>query len=208
MSRPRNRSIVTVFGLVLVASGAIVLFLVSPDFRDDDSVSLALRLTARLAFFVYLAIFMARPLAELFPTARTRSLRAARPYLGVAFAAIMIVHLALIGWRFGFVIGQVPPAVTLLAGGVTYTLILLMLVTTFEAPARALGPVAWRRLHKTGLYVVGAVFLNALVRDVISHPSDPVYLGIGILIVVALVLRVSAYARRRTQKTAAIDSAR
>lgn len=208
MARPGNTSIVLVYALVLASLGVLVMAVISPDFEDEASVALALRLTAKLAFFVYLAIFMARPFRELFANSITHALVRNRPYLGTGFAAIMTAHLALIAWWFVFVTGQGLPAGTLIVGGVTYLLILLMLITTFEAPARALGPTTWRRLHKTGLYVVGAVFLNALIPDVIAMPSDPVYLATGILIVVAIAVRVWAYLKRRRQNTAATESAR
>lgn len=208
MARPGNSSIIAVYGAVLASLGILVIAVMSPAFEDDTSVGHALRLTAKLAFFVYVTIFMARPLRDLLPNSFTRVLVRNRPYLGTAFAAIMTGHLALIAWRFGFVTGQSVPLATLIPGIVAYSLIFMMLITTFEAPARALGPIRWRRLHKTGLYVVGILFANALIPDVIAMPSDPVYLTAGIVIVVAIAVRVTAYLKRKRQKTAAIESAR
>lgn len=208
MARPGNSSIISVYGLGLAVTGVAMLALIAPAFAEETSVALAMRTTAKLAFFVYIAIFLARPLKDLVPNSFTRSLVSYRPYLGLIFAAIMTVHLALIAWWFIFITRQSPPVMTLIVGGIAYALVFLMLITTFEAPARALGPANWRRLHKTGLYWVGAVFANSLLPDAIANPTDPVYLASATLIAAAIAVRVTAYVMRRRQKTAAIESAR
>lgn len=210
MARPGNMSIGVVYVSVAMVLGAAILLMLSPAFEDESKVSLALRASAQLAFFNYVIIFVARPARQLMPNGFTLLLLQKRPHLGVSLAAIMTVHLALIAWWFVFVLQERPPLLTLLIGGVAYLLILLMLITTYAAPARALGPRNWRRLHKTGLYFIGAVYFNALVRDVIAKPSDPVYLAIGVLMVFAITVRLAAYAKTKLkfQKTAAIESAR
>lgn len=208
MTMSSNVSKFATYVLVLAMIGGTIVVLISPDFEDEATVAFTLRLSAKLAFFVYVLIFMARPLKQLFPTSLTQSLLRLRPYLGLSFAAIMSAHLALIAWWFVFVVRESPPAITLLIGGIAYALIFLMAITTFAAPARALGSQIWRRLHKTGLYLIGAVFLNALIPDVMAMPSDPIYLAAGMLIVLAIALRVTAFAKSGNQKTAAIESAR
>ena len=208
MARPGNVSITVVYISVAIVLGAAILLMLAPAFEDESNVSLALRVSAQLAFVNYVIIFVARPARQLVSNGYTRLLLQKRPYLGVSLAAIMTVHLALIAWWFIFVLQERPPVLTLFAGGVAYLLILLMLITTYAEPARALGPRNWRRLHKTGLYFIGAVYFNALVRDVIAKPTDPVYLAIGVLMVIAITVRLAAYVKTKFQKTAAIESAR
>ena len=72
----------------------------------------------------------------------------------------------------------------------------------------SVGSQNWRRLHKAGLYWIGLVFLVTLGPDVISMPSEPVYLAIGVLMAIAVSLRIAAFINGRGQRTAAIDSAR
>ncbi len=208
MTISSNVSKLATYVLVLAAIGVLIVILISPVFEDEATVAFALRLSAKLAFFVYALIFMARPLQQLFPTPVTQSLLRSRPFLGLSFAAVMSAHLALIAWWFVFVARESPPVTTLLIGGIAYAFIFLMAITTFAAPARVLGPQNWRRLHRTGLYFVGAVFLNALIPDVIAMPSDPVYLAAGIVMVIAITLRMTTFVKSRNQKTAAIESAR
>jgi DMSO/TMAO reductase YedYZ heme-binding membrane subunit len=75
------------------------------------------------------------------------------------------VHLALIGCRFESFPDLEYTVSGGIVGGLAYLLIYLMLITSFDAPARAIGAKAWRRLHKTGLYVVGFVFVATLLPE-------------------------------------------
>ncbi len=208
MSRTSNTSIIAVYLLVLALVGVPMLVLISPQFEDQASIAVALRSSAQLAFLVFITIFVARPLRALHANAFTQFLLRYRPYLGLAFAAIMTVHLALIGWSFIFVIGERPPWITLIFGGTAYALMFLMAMTTFPAAARALGPRNWRRLHKTGLYFIGAIFVNALSGDIVEKPTDPFYLAAAILIVLAIAIRATVFIKEKNQRTAAIASDR
>ncbi|MEO7435380.1 MAG: hypothetical protein ABI080_07805, partial [Candidatus Binatia bacterium] len=64
---------------------------------------------------------------------------------------------------------------------------------------RRLGPVAWGRLHRTGLWVVWGIFFACLIDSVgrksTNHPGTAYYLFIAILLA-GLGLRVAA-ARHR-----------
>lgn len=204
MALSKNARNSTVCLLTLALCGVPVLVYLAPSAYDEARIGAALRWTARLAFFVYLVVFVARPLRQLVPNAFTASLLRIRPYVGLAFASVMTVHLAIIAWRYAFVLGELPGIPELFAGGIAYTLLFLMAITTFPAPARALGWRNWGRLHKTGLYWVGAVFAGSLTSDVLAMPTDPVYLTIGLLFVFAITVRLSAFVKRRYYNTAAI----
>lgn len=203
-----NSKNLVVFFLALLAVAAPMIVIVAPDAMDESNLGLALRVSARLAFLIYVLVFVTRPLLQIVPTPLTKALFRNRRYIGISFAAVMTAHLALISWLLLFVLDEGRSLTSLLPGIVTYTLVFLMLLTSFDAPARAMGPKNWRRLHKTGLYWIAVIFGVTLVPDVIDYPSDPVYLGIGILMVVAISLRIAAFLRSRSQSTEAIDSAR
>ena len=57
---------------------------------------------------------------------------------------------------------QVPdvelPVMANLLGVLTYAVIFAMVITTFSAPKRAIGPKSWKVLHKIGLYWLTAAF--------------------------------------------------
>lgn len=81
------------------------------------------------------------------------------------------VHLALIACRFNTIPNLEFDVLNGVFGGTAYALMYLMLITSFDAPARAIGPKAWRILHKTGLYFLGLIFVATLLPD----PGDEMF---------------------------------
>ncbi len=164
---------------------------------SDDNLRLLLTLTARIAFMIFLVVFVARPLAQLVPHRVTRWLLAERRSIGIAFAAVHSVHLGLIAYRFSVIPGLEYGIVEALFGGTAYLLMYAMLVTSFNAPARAIGPLAWRRLHKTGLYFIGFIFVVTLLPE----PEEPLFTiertWFVVLTAGAAFIRLTAYFARR-----------
>ena len=191
-----SRKTLAVFSAALLAAGLPALYQVQHAGAEAENLQFILRVTARFALLIYLVVFVARPLRQLWPVPTTSKLLRKRRLIGVAFAGIMTVHLAFIGWLWIFVIAKPLPPLSLIGGGGAYLLMLLMLITSFDGPARALGPKNWRRLHKTGLYWIGIVFANTIIPDVVKDPTDPYYLGLTLLILAAIALRVLAHFKR------------
>lgn len=163
---------------------------------SDDSIRLLLRLSARIAFLVLLAIFVARPLRQLIVTPATATLLKNRRLLGVAFAGIHTAHLALIFYRadqvpeFEFIVLESLP------GAATYLIIFLMLVTSFDWPARAIGRKAWKILHKFGLYWIFTIFLLTQLPRSLDHLAETNWWLIT-LVALALVIRLTAFLAKR-----------
>lgn len=151
---------VTLLALWLNAAGA-----------SDDNLNIVLRLTARLSFMIYLVIFVARPLRQLIITGTTRWLLRERRSLGIAFATMHSIHLGLIAYRYNTIPDIDFQASGSVPGMLAYTFIYLMLITSFDAPTRALGPKLWRLLHKTGLYFIGLIFVATLLPE----EGEPIY---------------------------------
>lgn len=116
-----------------------------------------------------------------------------RRSFGLAFATVHLVHAALLiyfadtlaGFEFRF-----PDD---LIGGGVYLLIVLMVITSFDGPARTLGTQNWRRLHKAGLYVIGITFVQTMLPATKEELSDPVRIGIVILTAAAVLIRLTAF---------------
>lgn len=165
-----QKNLAILFGVTAIATALCATWL---DFvgASDDNLNLLLRLTARSSYMIFLVIFVARPLQQLFPTDLSRWLLRERRSLGIGFAAMHSVHLGLIAYRYNTVSGLDFEPSGSIPGMIAYTLIYLMLITSFDAPARALGPKLWRRLHKTGLYFVGLIFVATLLPEV----GEPIF---------------------------------
>ena len=170
------------FGLPVIASIELS--------AEEEQISLLLRRTAHTSFLIYLLIFVTRPLRQLWPSPVTRTMRDNRRYFGIVLAGSQTVHLALI---IAFVLGPEVPLVVLIVGGIAYALLYSMLITSFDRPAAAIGPIAWRRLHKTGLYWNGSVFAVALVPGVFKQPTEWAYWLFAALLVAAVGIRLTAF---------------
>lgn len=179
---------VTLFFATLLSAGLLAVTGIT-----DANLRLVLSLTARIAFMIFLLVFIARPLRQLVRTDLTKRLLKQRRAFGVAFAAVFTVHLGLIAYRFASVPGLEYPLPSAIVGGTAYALTYAMLVTSFDGPARAIGPKAWRRLHKTGLYYIGAIFLFTLLPE----PGQPIVtverLWFVVLTSAAILIRLTAY---------------
>ena len=187
-------------GVSLPLALGCVLYLENAGADDAHLVSL-LTLTARIAFMIYLLIFVARPLRQLMPNDLTKWLLSERRSLGIAFAAVHTVHLGLIFTRHDIESLLDRPLIGTAVGATAYLLMYLMLLTSFDAPARRLGPKNWRRLHKTGLYFIGFVFFATLLPE----PGQAVYTfdraWLYALTGIAVFIRLTAwFAARRNRR--------
>ena len=156
-----------------------------------------LRSTARLSLVLFLLTFVASSINVLGSRPSAKLLLRYRKYLGNAFAASHLVHLATI---FGLMAVHAPvffaerSLPSLIPGVVTYSFIVAMVITSFERPARALGRRRWLILHRTGMYVIFGIFLITTGRQV---PADPLYAIPAGALLAALALRVVARSRRK-----------
>ena len=157
----------------------------------DDNIRILLRASARLAFVVLLLAFVARPLRQLLPSPATATLLANRRLIGIAFAGIHTAHAMLILYRAQ----QIPsfdfaPSASI-PGLLTYGIIYLMLITSFDRPARAIGRKAWKVLHKAGLYWLVFAFTQTQLPDSLNDLSGMNWWLVS-LIVLAFVIRMTA----------------
>jgi len=179
MTNDRRTLILFVASAALV-SAACVIYLGTAGWTDDNT-RLLLRLTARLAFVVLLLVFLARPLRDLIKTPLTAALLKNRKQFGVTFAGIHSAHMALIIYHTRFV----------------YVVIYLMLITSFSGPARALGPKAWRILHKAGLFLITAVFAQMQLPESLDDLSEVNWGLLGLLVFALLVRGTAFFAKRK-----------
>lgn len=198
--RSSGKNWLVLFGVGLPVA-AFVLFYLGRFGWDDERLGEVLRLTARLAFLAYLVVFIARPLRQIVKTPITAWLLRERRSMGLSMAAIHMVHMALIVYRathspqFEYEFpGQ-------LIGSFVYLLMLLMVVTSFDGPARAIGPLNWRRLHKTGLYALGIAFLSTLLPETRDELFAADRWWFIILTAGAIFIRLTAYFASRRRKT-------
>ncbi len=185
-----------IFGIALPGSIFCVAFLDAFGTSDEHS-QLLLRLTARTAFLIYLIVFVARPLRQLFETDMTAWVLRERRSFGLAFATVHLVHLALLIYVADTLAGFEFRFPNDLVGGGVYLLIVLMAITSFDGPARALGTQNWRRLHKAGLYVIGIAFVQTVLPANADELFNPNRIWLVILTAAAISIRLTAFFAKR-----------
>ena len=178
--------------LVLLVTGGLPALWLGSVPMTDENIRVPLRLTAQLAFALYLVVLIARPLQQLLRSDSTAALLRNRRLVGVAFATTMTSHLGLIVLRFT---SQPEPDFMFgIGGAAVYAVFYLMLITSFDAPRKAISPKAWKFLHRTGLVLAAFIFgLPHSFEDL----SDPDYLKYGIPFAIALLIRITAWQRSR-----------
>ncbi len=156
----------------------------------------ALRSTGRVAFLVLITAFAARPLQDLLRKPWTAKLLRNRRQLGVAFAGIHTGHLVFILYKVYLLPDLALVDIISHSGIVVYGFILAMLVTSFQGPARAIGPTAWKVLHKLGLYVLFVAFLVSQVPRTLDALEliNAILIGLALL---AIAARVAAFIQRQ-----------
>jgi hypothetical protein len=163
---------------------------------ERTGVETALRLTAILGFLFFWPSYAAGSLVTLFGGVWRPLKRLAR-VLGMAFCAVLTVHLALVAllcW-----IGSAPAAETFAIFGVGVVFAYLMLLGSIDPVRRALGETSWRAIQTIGANYI----LFAFALDLVGQPPRPsvgyltLYLPAAILTALAPVLRLLAWLKPR-----------
>jgi len=186
--------------LALAASAAICLGLPLADFHSARGTAPMILRSVRYALPLFLLAFTASSLATLCPSPLTRWLLRNRRYIGLGFAFAMAWHFSFVGYSI-FSFGLSASGLT--ARGLALDLIglvflVLMTLTSFRWSARRLTSANWRRLHKTGVYVIWFVatyiYLNSL-----RNGLDAFRVAATSLLFAALVLRVVVWINSRSR---------
>ena len=164
---------------------------------------LAARYTARLAFPIFVVVFVASSWNRLAPSRVSRFLVQRRRALGLAFATAHTIHLGALVTR-NVVAGERPDVVTLLAGGGAYLVMFAMVATSNDAAVRLLGR-NWLRLHKVGIYWLWFVFTVSYAKRTFGdHPEFAPLFGLALA---ALALRIAASRARGSRRASAASLA-
>ena len=162
----------------------------------------ALFLTGRLAFLFFWPSYAGGALATLFGSAFQAVRRRARP-LGLAFAAVIAVHLSVVGWLCW--IGGAPPLQTFLIFGVAAGWVLALAACSIERVSRAVGAGGWWILRNIGMNYILFAFASDFLRP--QHPMTMLkaleYLPFAALCVLGPLLRLLAWLSRVLHERAA-----
>lgn len=160
--------------------------------------SLALDITARAAFLWFLAAYTGGALTTLFgPT--FLPLKQLGRELGLAFAAALLVHLALVAWRCW--IGAVPSIDVFVFFGPVAALTFILAFLSFGNLHSILGSRAWQLLRTIGMNVILYAFLKDFMQDPLHGGARHLleYLPFAAMAIVAPLTKLAAWAVRQRE---------
>lgn len=190
---PRAAVWMLVAGLLALVLAATTLAL-----RGDGGpgVATALRLTARLGFLFFWPSYVGGALATLFGD-RWRPLKRRARVLGMAFTAVLTVHLTLVAWLCW--IGSPPPVSTFVIFGAGALCAYVMLLGSIDRIRGLLGDGAWRRIQTVGshylLFAFGFDFLRLKPEPTVAYLAA--YLPFVALTLLGPALRLLAWLKPR-----------
>jgi hypothetical protein len=162
-----------------------------------SGIEFGLKLTARLAFAAFWLCYVAGSLIVLFGPRFAPVKRHAR-VLGLAFAAVLAVHLGLVTALCA--IGAPPAARVFLTFGPGALFALLLATASIDRVGRAIGPAGWWWLRNVGMnFILFDFAVDFWRREPLTRTYGLVhYLPFAVLTAVAPVLRMAAWLKTRT----------
>jgi len=155
---PRRAPTIRLCLVASVTAAALIASAILPAGIEPVAVATAARRTARLAFLLFLLVYVTRPWMQLAPGRAAAFCLRNRRSLGLAYASVHLVHL---GPALAvFVLkGELPPPLVLGGGGSAILFLVALAATSNDSAVRALGLRRWRRLHRTGIHALWIVFV-------------------------------------------------
>ncbi len=157
---------------------------------NEESNRLAIRLTARMSGILFCLAFGASAFHAWVKNSFSWWIFMNRKFWGISFALMHLVHLAflvLLQMYFHPVFERAATT-SLLAGGLVYLFLVLMLLTSFPFFAKKISNKSWKILHTAGGYWIWLIFIISYVKSVLRGSNE--YIPLVILLAVTLLLRI------------------
>jgi hypothetical protein len=166
---------------------------------NDKGINIALLVTARFCFLIFWFAYAGGALAALFGP-RFQSFRQNGRLFGLAFAAALCVHLALVAWLC--LLGDPPARGTFIVFGIAVACTFILVLLSVRPLQRAVGPTAWWALRLVGMNYIAFVFAWDFFR---ANPFASVkqfakYMPFDVLSAVAAALLLAALLRPTPQR--------
>ena len=193
-------------GSLIIVSTIFVGMIAARGFKITTFV-VDLRIFTKVSFLIFMLVFAARPLHDLFRDRTTAWLVANRRYLGLSFAVWHLIHWPILGCIM-YIVG--PQKFWTLFGGFAIPagsvllVISLLAATSNNTSQRVLGKRVWGGIHTAGVYIIWGWFFKVYVLSKMPHVQSPaqkpyIFVYVGILFA-AMLLRLAMATRRLARK--------
>ncbi|MBI1227983.1 MAG: hypothetical protein GC192_22315 [Bacteroidetes bacterium] len=160
----------------------------------EESTRQCIRFSAKSSLILFSMAFSASAVQALFRNSFTFWWRMNRKFFGISFAIIHLLHLAFLVLlqRYFHPVFTLAKTYSLIAGGIAYLFLVLMLFTSFKRFSKYLTQKQWKLLHTVGGWWIWTIFANSYFKRVLHGEMEYVpwmmlVLGVAVLrIVIAL----------------------
>jgi DMSO/TMAO reductase YedYZ heme-binding membrane subunit len=186
---------ILVLSAVLSVVIIVVAFLFAPadaSLRSAEPAGFLLlwtRYSAHLAFAFLIVAFSASTLKRVSNNALSTYLMRHRRQVGLGFATAHFAHLTALSLYLTGLEGFSVDASTAVAG-FGYVVLLALTLTSNDWSVKQMGPVAWRRLHTTGINILMLYFFVAFSAKLLTE-GDAIYTVYIMAIALAVITKLS-----------------
>ena len=190
----RSHKTLTVVALAFILALATAAFTLMTRGQGIDGIDAALAATARLAFAFFWPCYVGSALAVLFGPAFLSLKRMGRD-LGLAFAAVEVVHLSMVASLC--IIGAVPSRSTFILFGSAAIFTYLIALLSIAAIRRRLPPAVTRGVSVVGMNLIAYAFLRDFLHGGFSGSPRHIlaYLPFTVLALAGPALRLAALSK-------------
>lgn len=156
----------------------------------------AIRWSARVSFGCFCIAFVASSLHKLLKNSFSFWLLMNRKYWGISFAILHLIHLVFLGilQYYFHPVFEMAKTSSLIAGGIAYAFLFLMLLTSFEAFSKYLSQKQWKILHTIGGYWIWGIFMSSYYKRSLTEYE---HIPLVVLLLVVLFLRLWSIWKRK-----------
>ena len=186
---------ILVLSAVLSVVIIVVAFLFAPadaSLRSAEPAGFLLlwtRYSAHLAFAFLIVAFSASTLKRVSNSALSTYLMRHRRQVGLGFATAHFAHLTALSLYLTGLEGFSVDASTAVAG-FGYVVLLALTLTSNDWSVKQMGPVAWRRLHTTGINILMLYFFVAFSAKLLTE-GDAIYAVYTMTTALAVITKLS-----------------
>ena len=186
---------ILVLSAVLSVVIIVVAFLFAPadaSLRSAEPAGFLLlwtRYSAHLAFAFLIVAFSASTLKRVSNNALSTYLMRHRRQVGLGFATAHFAHLTALSLYLTGLEGFSVDASTAVAG-FGYVVLLALTLTSNDWSVKQMGPVAWRRLHTTGINILMLYFFVAFSAKLLTE-GDAIYAVYTMITALAVITKLS-----------------
>lgn len=156
----------------------------------EDGIRAAIAWSAKISFTLFCLAFAASAAHLRIRNSLSFWWLMNRKYFGISFAINHLLHLGflVILQQIFHPVFDLAANTSLMAGGVAYLFIVLMLLTSFETFSKQLSIKNWKLLHTIGGYWIWVIFMSTYFKKVKNVGVE--FLPFVLLLILVLLLRI------------------